>query len=690
MQIRQTPFIIISFVSLAVVIVMMMAATLLEKLGGSPLAFRWIYHNPVFILLWAVLAVGGLILVYARLKGRQPWTLLLHGALVLILAGALVTHLGGEEGHVRLEKGETQTTWTRKDGREAALPCPMQLLSFDVEYYAGSEAASDYRSRVLAGGKTYEISMNHIARIGGYRFYQAGFGGDGTILSVNHDPWGIGITYAGYLLLLVSILGFFFQKDTRFRRTLRRVARSSALVLALGILPGMNAHAQEKPKVLPPDVAQAFGELYVYYNDRVCPFETLAREYTLKAYGKSHWKEYDACQVVTGWLFYYDWWSAVPFKLKDKDRGTAKEAEKEFLLRSVASADAFRIYPVADGDGVRWYNANEALPADVVNDYERWVFIRKVMDLVQQHVRREEWAEVTRLVGKIREYQVKEAGNVLPSEARVKAEKTYNRLSRPLVPFMASISWGLVLFVLLAVSLSRGRPFPRGVALLSACMAGVLLACLTLTLGLRWYVSGHAPFAGSYSVMMLMAWLSSLGMCLLWRKYPLVLPLGFILAGFTLLMASMAGANPQITHLMPVLQSPLLSIHVLTMMLSYTLLGLVALNGILGLLVPREASQRLMDISLVVLYPAIFLLVAGTFLGAVWANISWGNYWGWDPKETWALVTFLVYSFALHGGMMKAFRRPRFFHGFCVAAFLCVLITYFGVNFLLGGMHAYA
>lgn len=90
------------------------------------------------------------------------------------------------------------------------------------------------------------------------------------------------------------------------------------------------------------------------------------------------------------------------------------------------------------------------------------------------------------------------------------------------------------------------------------------------------------------------------------------------------------------------------------------------------------------------LYPAVFLLVAGTFLGAVWANISWGNYWGWDPKETWALVTFLVYSFALHGSILKPFRNPCFFHGFCIVAFLCVLVTYFGVNLFLGGMHAYS
>lgn len=198
------------------------------------------------------------------------------------------------------------------------------------------------------------------------------------------------------------------------------------------------------------------------------------------------------------------------------------------------------------------------------------------------------------------------------------------------------------------------------------------------------------PFSGSYSVMMLMAWLSSLVMCLLWKRYPLVLPLGFLLAGFTMLMASMAGANPRISHVMPVLQSPLLSIHVLSMMLSYTLLGMVALNGIMGLIVPKEASLRLKDVSLVVLYPAVFLLVFGTFIGAVWANISWGNYWGWDPKETWALITFMVYSFALHGTILRPFRNPRFFHWFCIAAFVCVLVTYFGVNLLLGGMHSYS
>ncbi|MBP5335810.1 MAG: cytochrome c biogenesis protein CcsA, partial [Bacteroidales bacterium] len=102
------------------------------------------------------------------------------------------------------------------------------------------------------------------------------------------------------------------------------------------------------------------------------------------------------------------------------------------------------------------------------------------------------------------------------------------------------------------------------------------------------------------------------------------------------------------------------------------------------------AGERLMDLSLAILYPAVFLITFGTFLGAVWANISWGSYWAWDPKETWALITLLVYAAPLHGSSVKAFRNPRFFHLYTIIAFLCVLITYFGVNLVLGGMHSYS
>ena len=352
---------------------------------------------------------------------------------------------------------------------------------------------------------------------------------------------------------------------------------------------------------------------------------------------------------------------------------------------------ALRIFPVSDAEGsVGWYSCNDALPPGVLDDYDHWVFIRKVLDLVEESVRNEDWDEVLHLTGRIKAYQEKTAGSVLPPRAKVKAEHLYNGIARPMVPFMASITAGLILFVLCGISTARGRSLPKGLLYPGIVLTIVLWCYLTLVLGLRWYVSGHAPFAGSYSVMMLMAWLSCMASLLLLRKFQLILPMGMLIAGFTMLVASLASANPQITHLMPVLQSPLLGIHVLSMMVSYTLFGLVALCGIMGLALPSGGpSERLKDVSLIVLYPGVFLLAFGTFIGAVWANISWGSYWAWDPKETWALITLLVYASALHQGSIRHLRNPKFFHAYCIAAFIAVLITYFGVNLFLGGMHAY-
>ena len=280
---------------------------------------------------------------------------------------------------------------------------------------------------------------------------------------------------------------------------------------------------------------------------------------------------------------------------------------------------------------------------------------------------------------------------MLPSAARIRAERAYNAICLPKAQFMLSITIGIILFVLSGVWLSRGKKTPAKLARALAVVTWLLFAYLTAVLALRWFASGHAPFTGSYCVMMLIAWISTLAMSLLYKKMPLLQPLGFLLAGFTMLMATMSGANPRLTHLMPVLQSPLLSIHVLSMMISYTLLGLVMLNGILGLIVKGgEAKASLMNLSKVIVTPAVFLLTFGTFLGAVWANISWGSYWAWDPKETWALITMLVYAFSIHGISIKAFSRPTFYHIYTIVAFLSVLITYFGVNLILGGMHSYA
>ena len=199
--------------------------------------------------------------------------------------------------------------------------------------------------------------------------------------------------------------------------------------------------------------------------------------------------------------------------------------------------------------------------------------------------------------------------------------------------------------------------------------------------------------------MNLMAIVIGLVGLLLMRRHAMVLPVAMLTMGFCLLVSMMSGSNPPITNLMPVLNSPLLCLHVTVIMMSYALFFFMMMIGIAGLICGKQKTasaqtlnSQLSTLNLTLLYPAVFLLALGIIIGAVWANISWGNYWSWDPKEVWALITLIVYTIPLHlHSNNQAIKQSsdRAFHLYFVLAFLSVVITYFGVNLLLGGMHAY-
>lgn len=171
---------------------------------------------------------------------------------------------------------------------------------------------------------------------------------------------------------------------------------------------------------------------------------------------------------------------------------------------------------------------------------------------------------------------------------------------------------------------------------------------------------------------------------------------GFLLSGFFLLVSHIGQMDPQIGKLMPVLNSPLLSLHVSIIMMSYALLSVTFICGLTALISRfitfqhSPSAAHLQLLSLLFLYPALTTLGLGIFIGAIWANVSWGTYWSWDPKETWALITFMVYAVVVHTRTLPALRRPMTYHLYVTLAFLTVLITYFGVNYFLGGMHSYA
>lgn len=172
---------------------------------------------------------------------------------------------------------------------------------------------------------------------------------------------------------------------------------------------------------------------------------------------------------------------------------------------------------------------------------------------------------------------------------------------------------------------------------------------------------------------------------------------GLLMSGFMLLVSHLGEMDPSITPRMPVLNSSLLSIHVSIIMISYALLSLTFISAIAYFLTcnsKREsvmaANRQLTILSQIFLYPAITTLGLGIFIGAIWANISWGSYWGWDPKETWALITFMIYAIPLHTKSFSALGKPKNYHLFMLLSFFSILMTYFGVNYILGGMHSYA
>jgi len=223
----------------------------------------------------------------------------------------------------------------------------------------------------------------------------------------------------------------------------------------------------------------------------------------------------------------------------------------------------------------------------------------------------------------------------------------------------------------------------------------------TFALALRWFISGHSPLSNGYESMIFISWVTLLAGFIFSRRSAFTLSATSILAGLTLMVAHLSFMDPEITNLVPVLQSYWLTLHVSVITGSYGFLGLGAILGLLNLilLLLTNNSNRirisgtideLTVINFKTLTLGLYFLTIGTFLGAIWANESWGRYWGWDPKETWSLITIIVYTLVTHSRLIPAFKDIYTFNLLSLFAFSSVLMTYFGVNYYLSGLHSYA
>ena len=741
-----------AFSLLGILLLILTIATILEKIYGTDFVNEYIYSSVPFVILWGVTAITSLLYIIKSKLHRQPVIFLLHLSLLFILAGAFTTWIYGEQGTMRVRQGEQQTSFTDSKGISHQLPFSITLNQFEIIYYKGTLAPMDFISHISVADKDChrqiqgKVSMNHIFSYQHYRFYQSGYSEDneGSVFSVSHDPYGIGITYAGYTLLLLSTVFFFFSPQSRFRQLLKSplLHRSLTVILLLFAF-SLNSNFLKanspSPKVLPREVAEHFGDLYILYNNRICPLQTFARDFTIKLYGSSSYKGLTPEEVLTGWLFYYDSWKNEPIiriksnearklleiegnyaRLKDyistineyklekmmnhirsgeqvTDKRGIEEADEKFnIINLVCTGAMMKIFPCRNiaGKTLEWYSQSDQLPQDMDND--KWVFIRKSMSYVNEMIVMKKYNDACLLLEKIKKYQQKECDGLLPADNKFKADKIYNQFDYSKSVAMACICIGLICFIYYCHCMASQKRTSRKAIIILNILLWIVFTYLSAAICLRGYVSNHLPLSNGFETMQFMAWCTLLLTFLLQRKFAMLLPFGFLLCGLTLMVSMLGESNPQITQLMPVLQSPLLSIHVVVIMIAYSLLAFIMLNGVTAVILHqsqkecKEQIERLQIISQIILYPAIFLLAIGIFIGAVWANVSWGRYWGWDPKEVWALITMLVYALALHPRSLPWFHRTMFFHVFCITAFITVLITYFGVNFLLGGMHSYA
>lgn len=742
----------IIFTLYILVLISMAVASIVEKSQGTDYVHAHYYGAWWFILMWAVMAALGVFYIIKR-KVKRASTLALHLSFVIILAGALLTHISAKRGMIHLRIGQPTDTYMAasdsQDGmgmQEEKLPFSLCLQNFETKMHDGTQAVADYSSKftVTDGNDKSEgqVSMNNIYSHRSYRFYQSSYDedGKGSVLAINADPYGIPVTYTGYALLFISLIWMLIDPKASYRKLLAsQLLKKGALMMLMFISMG-NLQAAE---VLPKATAEKFGELNILYNDRICPVQTYALDFCKKIYGDRSYKGLTAEQVLTGWIFYGDEWASEPFiKVKSGELKTAmnlpdycsinqffnKEmggyiigqyvqeyyngAQDKFhqqaadidgkiqLIMDLRRGVSLKVLPYTFPKNIRatnenpfikagtttWFSPSDRLPKAV--EHQHALYITNVFSLLYGDVKAGNTERVNIFFDKMKKYQEVSGGISLPSKTQYKAERINNAFPFATILFMVNLTLGFIALFYTIYRMTKKRSF-KALDIALPILLGISFLALTFGLALRWIISGNVPLSNGYESMLSIAWLVMLIALLMQFRIRIVMVFGFLLSGFFLLVSHINQMDPAIGQMMPVLNSPLLSIHVSIIMMSYALLSLTFICGIMGICM-RSHGEELQALSRLFLYPALTCMGFGIFIGAIWANVSWGNYWSWDSKETWALITFMIYAVVVHTQSLPLFRKPLAYHVFMTLAFLSIVMTYFGVNYFLTGMHSYA
>ena len=586
----------------------------------------------------------------------------------------------------------------------------------------------------------------------------------GTWLSVNHDWWGTWISYLGYAILTLGMMLTFFHKNSRFQQlasNLKKMRQADKVIATtfIGVLMLLSttAYADIPNRSIDHTVgiehAEKFSHLVMQdHRGRMKPMNTYASEILRKLSRKESLYGLTAEQIILGMAAQPKNWYDVPlikggkhdktkailpqplegnliaysdffdtdgsYKLREhvrkayntpkKDRGVFEKEmmkldEKVNICSMVFSGSFMRVFPIPNDPNNTWespsHTNHQGHQHTEVSFPQK--FYSAYVPSLQTGLESNDWKLANRLIDELAQYQLKFGHTAMPSQQRIDAELLLNRLNIFSRLGKTYAILGLLFLGLLFTSVFKPN---WNLRLASATVYGLFVFGFLIHLfglGLRWYVSGRAPWSNGYESMIYIAFTTVLAGLLFSRKSLGGMTATNILASTILMVAGLSWLDPEITPLVPVLKSYWLTIHVSLEAGSYGFLMLGALIGALNLILMIFRSQQnavsvnriikeMTHISEMTLIGGLFMVSVGTYLGGVWANESWGRYWGWDAKETWALVTILVYAFILHMRFIPGLRGAYAFNVASLFGWASVIMTYFGVNYYLSGLHSYA
>ena len=536
---------------------------------------------------------------------------------------------------------------------------------------------------------------------------------------------------------------------------MREKGNSTLAIFFLSLMVILPLSGQDAPSnIIDADHAKKFSELVVQdHKGRMKPMHTLTREIMRKVARKESMFGLSADQIILGMMANSRDWNSIPFiklgkhedlqelmgvnsdfaaykdffnanggyVLRDEvrrayglqpidrtmyEKEMMKADERLNIVSMVFSGDIFRVIPIPGDPNNTWAASRVLNPiqdaALAKLDYSvANKFFENYPAALQESLQSGDYSLPNQILDELFVYQKEQGVEVMPSEAKIKGEillnnaNVFNRLA------LVYVLLGIAFLVLLFITVFK---HDAEFGLLFKILFGIAVAGFifhTFGLGLRWYVSGRAPWSNGYESMIYIAWTTCLGGMIFTRKSLGGMAATMILAATILLVAMLSYLDPEITPLVPVLRSYWLTIHVSLEAGSYGFLMLGAIIGLINLILMiflnnsnKERIKLLVKemsyISELTLIGGLIMVSVGTYLGGVWANESWGRYWGWDAKETWALVTILVYAFILHMRLIPKLQGLFAYNFASLFGWASVIMTYYGVNYYLSGLHSYA